>query len=255
MEHKMDSKRSAGVLLAICLVCMIAVSVSADTLVLKDGRVVQGQYTSGNSTSIKFSSGGVSVTYALEDISTLAFQRTRPAPVSTPSVTMQIPATSGPVTVNAGTRLMIRTDTDIVTGKSKEGDRFTAKLESDMVVNGAVVAPRGSTVYGRVAKSKKARRIAGKAKLILELTDLMINNQLYPIVTDQLGYEGESSGTLKKLALGAATGGVIDGSSGAKTGLAVGAGVAVITKGKQIQISASSILEFRMVQPLTVQLN
>jgi hypothetical protein len=89
--------------------------------------------------------------------------------------------------------------------------------------------------------------------LVLELTDIMINNQLFPLVTDQLGYEGERSGTLKKVALGAATGGVIDGSEGAGKGAAVGAGVAVLTKGRQIEIPAGAILEFRTVQPLTVQ--
>jgi hypothetical protein len=81
----------------------------------------------------------------------------------------------------------------------------------------------------------------------------MVNNQLYPVVSDQLGYEGGRSGTLKKIALGAAAGGIIDGSSGAGKGAGIGAGVAVLTKGQQIHIPAGSILEFRTQQPITIQ--
>jgi hypothetical protein len=156
------------------------------------------------------------------------------------------------VTVNAGTAIMVRTQTSLVTGKVSSGDRFTATTEGDLLAGNTVVAPRGSTVYGRVSEAKKAGRLAGRAKLVIELTDILIDGQTYPLVTESIGYEGHRSGTLKKLGLGAAVGGIADGSDGARTGAAVGAGVAVLTKGKQIHVPSGSVLQFRMNQPLQV---
>jgi hypothetical protein len=64
-------------------------------------------------------------------------------------------ASNGAVTVPAGTHLMVRM-TDTVNSRAHgEGHKFTAKLEGDLVVNGTVVAPRGSKVYGQLSKVKK----------------------------------------------------------------------------------------------------
>jgi hypothetical protein len=232
--------------------------IMADTLMLKDGRVIQGIFKSGTTSAITFESEGATQTYPVETIMSVTFQRTAPKPEPKPAPPAVQPqatpqsSSPGPITLSAGTRLMIKTQMTVTTDKAKSGDRFTAALETDLVVNDIVVAPKGSTVYGRVAEANKAKRIRGKAKLVLELTDVMINDQLFPIVTDQIGYEGERSGALKKVAAGAAVGGIADGSDGARTGAAVGAGAAVLSKGNQIEIPAGSILEFKTTQPLTV---
>ncbi len=42
-------------------------------------------------------------------------------------------AAQDPVTVNAGTRLMIRTETVLNTGKIKKGERFTGVLEGKLM--------------------------------------------------------------------------------------------------------------------------
>ena len=244
--------RTILLLAGVGIVLMAAATV-ADTLMLKDGRVLSGTYKKGTANAIEFESDGSIHTYPLESIISLTFQRSAP-PSSPPQGQVEAPAAANQGgTINPGTKLMVRTETSLVTGKVKSGDRFTALLEADIVVGGKVIASRGSTVYGRVSESKKARRVAGVAKLVIELTDLMIAGQLYPLVTEQIGYQGERSGTLKKIALGAATGGVIDGSDGAGTGAAVGAGVAVMTKGKQIEIPAKSLIEFRITQPTQIK--
>jgi hypothetical protein len=154
------------------------------------------------------------------------------------------------MTVNAGARLMVRMLNDLKTGSTKTGSRFTAALEADLIsAEGARVAPRGAQVYGKVIKASKAGRVRGRAKLTIELTDVKIGGELKPVITDQLEYEGDRSGTLKKV--GAATAvGAIAGET--ETGAAVGVAAAVLTKGKQIEITAGTILEFRLTQPLTV---
>lgn len=227
-------------------IVLMATVVSADTLLLKDGRVLTGTYKSGSANFVEFEIGGKTNTYPVESIVSLTFER------SAPSVSSKPASSTGPVTVNAGTQLMVRTETNLITGKLKKGDRFTALLEANLVVNGQVIIARGSSVYGRVVESKEAKRVVGVAKLVIELTDIKIGGQLHPVVTDRIAYVGERSGTLKKIAVGAAAGAAIDGKKGAKTGAKVGAGAAVLTKGKQITIPAKSLLAFRMMQPLQV---
>ena len=225
--------------------CALAFS---DTLKLKDGRALEGTFQGGSASVLKFEMNGKVQDIPVETVLSLTFKKVQPPPPPAPAPAAQ---TSGPVMVNAGTRLMIRMENTLDTGKTKSGERFTCALEADLVVNGVLVAPRGSAVYGKVIESVKAKRVRGKAKLLVELTDIMIKGQLQPIVSDQLGYEGDRSGTLKKLGAGAAIG-AIAGDAG--KGAAVGGGLAVLTKGKQIQIPAGTLLEFRLAQPLSVKL-
>lgn len=228
-------------------IVLMAIVVNADTLKLKDGRVLTGMYKSGSASVIEFEVDGSINTYKLESIISLTFQRSAPPVSPKPAA-----ATTGSITINAGTQLMVRNETNLVTGRIKKGDRFTARLEGNLVVNGQVIAAGGSTLYGRAVEAKKAGRIAGVARLVIELTDIKIGGQLYPIVTDQVRYDGERSGTLKKIAVGAAAGSAIDGKEGAKTGAAVGAAAAVLTPGNQISVPARSLIAFRMTQPLQV---
>ena len=69
------------------------------------------------------------------------------------------------VTVPAGTSFLIRTGQTLSTDNVSSGHRFTARLEADLVADGIVVAPRGSTVYGVVTKAQKSGRLAGKATI------------------------------------------------------------------------------------------
>lgn len=116
-----------------------------------------------------------------------------------------------------------------------------------------VVAPRGATVYGRVVNADRASRIAGKARLSLELTEISINGQLQRIITSELDSEGDRSGTLGRTATGAAIGAIVDGGDGAATGAAIAGGLSVISAGDQIEVPANSVLSFTMVDALTVE--
>ena len=245
ISNKLSMMMLAG--LAIAFWCFTA---TADTLKLKDGRVLEGYYQGGTASVIKFELSGKIQNIPVETIVSLTFKKVQTAAAPAPQ-TAPAPSTSGPVTVNAGTRLMIRMENTLDTGKTKSGERFTCGLEADLVVNGVVVAPKGSQVYGKVLESVKAKRVRGTAKLLVELTDIMIKGQLQPIVSEQLGYEGGKSGTLKKVGAGAAIGAV---AGDAGKGAAVGGALAVLTKGKQIQIPAGTLLEFRLTQPLSVKL-
>lgn len=166
------------------------------------------------------------------------------------------------VTVPAGTRILIRTIDPIDTTKGKSGDRFTASLETNLQVDDVVVAPRGTTVYGRLAQASSAGRMSGSSQLTLELTDIVINGTSYALLTST--YEVKGKGEGKKTAgkviggtgLGALIGGIAGGGAGAGIGALVGAAggtaVAASKKGEQLQIPSESLLEFRLQQPASL---
>jgi hypothetical protein len=88
------------------------------------------------------------------------------------------------ITVPAGTRILIRTADAIDSSKQKTGFRFTANLETNLQAENTVVAPRGSTVYGRLAQASSAGRMSGSSELTLELTDIVINGTAYLRIPD-----------------------------------------------------------------------
>jgi hypothetical protein len=166
------------------------------------------------------------------------------------------------VTVPAGTRILIRMANSIDSSKQKAGYRFTASLETNLQASNVVVAPRGATVYGRLASASSAGKMSGSSDLGLELTDIVVNGTSYPLLTNtyEIKGSGEGSKTAKKAVggagLGALVGGLAGGGKGAGIGALAGAGagtaVAATKKGEQLSIPSESLLEFRLQQPATL---
>jgi hypothetical protein len=166
------------------------------------------------------------------------------------------------ITVPAGTRILIRLVDSIDTTKQQTGYRFTATLETNLQAEDAIVAPRGSTLYGRLAQASSAGRMSGSSELTLELTDIVINGTAYPLLTSTYEVKGKGEGgkTAKKVVggagLGALIGGVAGGGKGAGIGALAGAGVgtaaSAATKGQQLQIPSETLLEFRLQQPVSL---
>jgi hypothetical protein len=125
-----------------------------------------------------------------------------------------------------------------------------------------VVAPRGTQVYGQLVSASSAGSMKGSSELTLELTDIMINNTAYPLLTStyEIKGKGEGSNTAKKVVggagLGALIGGIAGGGKGAGIGALVGGAggtaVAASKKGQQLSIPSESLLEFRLQQPVAL---
>src|SRR5215813_3170378 len=120
------------------------------------------------------------------------------------------------ITVPAGTPILVRTTEPVDSSKQKSGDRFTVTLETDLKANNLVVAERGTTVYGRLATAKSAGRFKGSSQLTLELTDIVIGGNAYPILTSTYEFKGSGEGkkTSRKILGGAGLGTVIGGIAG-----------------------------------------
>ena len=132
----------------------------------------------------------------------------------------------------AGTVLRVRMANELSTSRQQAGDPFTAYLDSDLLVNGRVVATRGGQVYGRVSKSR-----AG-VEIVLSLTEVSLNYRLAPVITNEVTVDARRSQSLSSSA-GADINSVLGGGSG--------------TQGA-IQVPAQSVLEFRLQQPLSIEL-
>jgi hypothetical protein len=166
------------------------------------------------------------------------------------------------ITVPAGTRILIRTIDPIDSSKQKTGYRFSATLETNLQAEDTVIAPRGTTIYGRLAQASSAGRMSGSSDLTLELTDIVINGTAYPLLTSTYEIKGKGEGgkTAKKVVggagLGALIGGLAGGGKGAGIGALAGAGagtaIAASKKGEQLQIPSESLLEFRLEQPVAL---
>jgi len=254
----------------------LAITASADTLQMKDGRVIQGKFLGGSQANVQFETNGKIELYNVDDIISVTFTGGT-APSSAPSPATEVrpsglvprsvaatsaAAGSGSVTVPAGTDLLVRMIDSVDSDKNHVGDKFRASLEQDFVVDGVVIAPKGADVYGRLSEATEAGHIQGKSQLKLELTDISIHNRLQPIMTGDYEVSGKSRGsdTAKKVGIGAVAGTVIGAIAGGGKGAAIGAGVGagaggavqVLTKGEQVHVPSETLLDFRISQPFTV---
>lgn len=243
----------ASLLVLLWFALFAAPAYAQHKLFTHDGTVVHGKFVGATENTLVMQVDGTTKIYPMDDVEYLDFGSSEaPATATTEPVVPGSSAVSA--TLPAGSRLLVHTGASLKTGQTRSGDRFFATLESDLVVDGTVVAPKGATVYGRVVKSKRAGNLTGHARLELALTDIAIHGELHPLVTKPIILEGASSTskTLKTTGAGAIIGGIFDGLEGAVKGVAIGGGVALLTRGQQLEIPAGTILEFWTAQPLYV---
>ena len=247
----------------------------ADVLELKNGKKLTGKYAGGTGTTVGFeTTEGIQFVETTQIValsfgdasagaptpSTAAQTGATPAAPAAPTGLGAAPApvsssTGGAVSVPAGTALLVRI-IDPVSSTDPQGKRFSATLESDLVVNGAVAAKAGTKAYGRLQKAQQAGRYAGQSALDLRLTELAVGPNMIPITTSGYTDASARSGgkTARGAAAGAAIGAVVDGGSGAGKGAAIGAAASGVKKGEVLSVNPGTLLEFRLQQPVVVNL-
>jgi len=245
--------RKTWLLLIICLA--LAMPLSADTLKLKNGEVLEGYFVGGNANGVTFiDTTGASKTYALSEIASMSY-----GPVQAVAPAAQPPAPPQKIEVPVGTLLMVTMSDTLDTSSAFVGERFTGTLAMDLAALGSVVARKGTVVYGDVVDTESAHRLRGRSELKIQLTQIVIQGNAIPIVTNVFDTEGKSSGrrTFRRLLGGAGLGaafGAIGGNAGmgAAIGAASGAFLSVIQKGNQVQIPAEGQVQFRLQQPVSL---
>jgi len=261
---------------AMALGAALTAAAAADTLELKDGRVLQGKFVGGTQAILRFEINGEVQTFSTNDIVALTFTRgsgqamaapAQPSAAATPAPVNNLAASSGgsdygSVTIPAGQPLLVRMIDGVDSKTNHVGDIFHASLETDLNINGQLVARKGTDVYGRLATAQKSGTFTGKSELQLELTRMVIGGRDYPVVSSDYSVQGKGQGaqTAKKVggiaAAGAIIGAIAGGGKGAAIGAAAGgatgAGVQVLTKGEQVEVPSETLLEFRLQQPVTI---
>lgn len=251
---------------------VLIVSVAkADTLELKDGRVLQGRYLGGTQAVLRFEVEGNVQAFSVNEVVAVTFTHgpgnsavaapPPPTPAAAPAPVAQI-APGGSITIPAGQSLLVRMIDSVDSSKNHVGDIFHASLETDLTVNNTLVARKGADVYGRLAEAKEAGHISGSSELQLELTRMVIDGHDYPVVSSDYTLQGKGRGsnTAKKVGGGAVAGAIIGAIAGGGKGAAIGAGVGsaagagvqVLTRGQQVKVPSETLLEFRLQQPATV---
>lgn len=230
------------------LTALIAAFAAADTLELADGTVLEGDFVGSSNGIIMFDTGTGIEAFPEDEVVGVFFS----SGVETAIADAQ--EEDGTITVPEGTRLMIRTSDPVDTSRHQAGHRFRGQLEGALVVDGVTVAPRGTFVHGLIADASQAGRLAGTSDLAMIFTDIMIDDQLFPIETTTLVAEGsqEAGNTVGRTARAAAIGGMIGGRSGARTGAQVGVGVSLVTRGSSINVPAGTLLETSLAAPLVI---
>ena len=167
------------------------------------------------------------------------------------------------VTVSAGTLLPVRLLESLSSDKNQVDDTFLATLDQPLVVEGLVIAEKGSRVEGKVIQADKAGRVKGRALLTIELVKLSTaDGQSVPIATDAFQKEAESTAkrdTAKvgvAAGIGAAIGAIAGGGKGAAIGAAAGGaagtGTVLATRGQAVTLPTETRISFRLNQPVTI---
>ena len=267
----MGLKLKCGFLTALILAASMVAW--ADTLELRNGSLIKGKCLGGTDAEISFQVGSTVQKYHVADIVSLKFDSESAANAPAPQPQGLLPDDPGAgaiveakpanLTIPAGTQISVRTIDAIDSATNFVGDRFQASLAEPIItLEGRMVVPKDALVYGRLTQSKDSGTFTGKAQLRLELTGIVVNGTIMPVVTGEYEVNGKSRGastakrTVGGAALGALIGAVADGGEGAAIGAGVGAGAGagseIITGGDKIKVPSETLLDFTLQQDLSI---
>lgn len=185
-----------------------------------------------------------------------------PAPPPAPSIPPPPPKPNS-VTIQPGTTLSVRIGETISTQKNQPGDTFMATLSEPLVVDGFVLAERGSRAQGKIVEAERAGKVKGVSHLTLELTKINTSDgQSVPIRTVSYIKEGQKSikKDAAKVGIGAALGAIIGAAAGGGKGAAIGtgaggaagAGDVLLTRGPDTTVPVETKLTFKLQEPVTI---
>jgi hypothetical protein len=159
--------------------------------------------------------------------------------------------------VPSGTLLPIRMQTTHSTDASHRGDAALAVLTKDVPLEGFKLE-EGAEVRGRVTTVVPAKRVKGRARLVLEFDEVMVAHESLMITTKAIDATAPSTKSKdKKIIGGGALGGLIvgalkDGTKGAAVGTLIGAaagtGAVLVIKGDEVEIPRGARLTLRVTK-------
>lgn len=190
----------------------------------------------------------------------------QPAPAAPVPVAEQAPPPPPPpepITIPAGTNVVVRMSTGLNSKSAQDGMTFTGVLANGIASKGKVVIKAGSGVTGVVSEAKSAGRFKGEAILAIQLTSVNINGVPHNVATDEYCVTQKGKGKRTAVMIGggagggALIGGIAGGGKGAAIGALIGAGAgtagAAFTGNKELTIPAESAVSFTTKSSITFE--
>ncbi len=244
--------------MSLCLLLASAVS-SADTLIMRDGTRVQGTVVGIAGRTITFRhADGVSRRYTTSQVESLEFlsaERANPRAVS--SRKLEAPA---------GTELVVRTVERIDSRNGGADQTFSAIVEQEVTnTSGRVIVPERSSAQ-LIIRQLSSGGATGSPEMMLDVQSITVDGRRYLVSTTDVALDsgtgiGNNKRTAETVGAGAALGTVIGAIAGGGKGAAIGvlvgaaggAGVQVLTRGRDVQVPAETLLTFRLDKAVTLQ--
>ncbi len=198
-----------------------------------------------------------------EDLSQTGPQPPLTPPYNPPPMVAPTPPQPHTVTLPAGTNVMVRLGETISTERNYSGDTFRAALDRPIVLDGFVIADKGSKVLGKIVAADKAGKFEGTANLQVTLTEInTTDGQRVRIETGFFNKKGPSNtkeeaakiggGAVLGAIIGALAGGGKGAAIGAGAGGAAGTGAVALGKTKPSVIPSETQLTFQLTSPITI---
>jgi len=249
-------------LLRIALAASAIVCLRADTLALREGKVIEGTFLGGNTRQIEFlATSGKTLKLPIGDVVGVNFSA---APAPPPPAPAAEPAKSGsrPLMIPAGTSFRVKTIDFIDVDSTQAGTKFRGALDDPIMLSGNVVVPRGADVVLVAAKVAQGGKMKGSDLIELKVNSIVARGRAYPVVTSvvETKSKGEGKKTAGKIVGGAGLGAIIGGIAGGGTGAAIGVlaggatGTAIAASGQpHLKIPSETRLEFQLKSDWKIQ--
>ena len=247
--------------ITVVIVLAMGVSLSADRIRLKSGKVIEGMFVGADSRAVRILLDNGKVTeVAIDDAVAVEFTPRKPAPPPAPPPN---PATRPkPVQVPAGTTINVRLTQGIDVDASQTGQMFKAIVDDPVMMNGSIVIPRGASAVLQAAAVQQSGTMKGSDKISLKMNSIGFGGNVYQVTTAYVETKGGGEGkkTARKVGggagLGAIVGGIAGGGSGAAIGAAVGGatGAVVASSGEEhLKLPAETRLQFQLTAAVNVR--
>lgn len=202
----------------ICLTLVLN-AMAAETVMLKDGRVILGTYLGGSASEVKLEVGDQIRTVNVADVVRIEFS------TASERRDRETAATTASTELPAGTNLVIRMIDAVDSERNSVGQTFAASLDQPVVVDGRTLIPRGADVVVKLVDAKESGKLTGRTTLTLDLMSLKVNDRMVDVNTEAVTEESASrGGRTAKVAGGTAVLGTIIGAiAGGGKGAAIGA--------------------------------
>ena len=253
----------------------VATICSADSLTLRSGRVVHGQYLGGDARQIRMAVGDRIDTFDVAEISNLQFgggerlssensgppprQRQEQEPPREERYSPPPQQNAYGSQIPIGTAITVRMIDGVDSEQTRLGQTFRASVDEPIEVNGQTVIPRGADCVVKLVEDKESGKFAGRTVLTLALQQVQANGRMIDVTTGDVSQASGSRGartakvvggtTAVGAIIGAIAGGGTGAAIGAASGAAVGGAAQVMTKGQHVKIPSETRLTFTLQQP------